>query len=41
MAKSADVIAQFRADQRPTDIAKSVGIGRASVYRILSGVGLV
>jgi DNA invertase Pin-like site-specific DNA recombinase len=40
-AKSADVIAQFKADQRPTDIAKSIGIGRASVYRILSGAGLV
>src|SRR5271157_5898060 len=40
-AKSDDVIAQFKANQRPTDIAKSVGIGRASVYRILSGAGLV
>jgi DNA invertase Pin-like site-specific DNA recombinase len=40
-AKSEDVIAKFKADQRPTDIAKSVGIGRASVYRILSGAGLV
>jgi DNA invertase Pin-like site-specific DNA recombinase len=34
-AKSKDVIAQFKADQRPTEIAKSLGIGRASVYRIL------
>jgi DNA invertase Pin-like site-specific DNA recombinase len=40
-AKSADVIAKFKADQRPTDIAKSVGIGRASVYRILNSAGLV
>ena len=40
-AKSEDVIAKFKADQRPTDIARSVGIGRASVYRILSGAGLV
>jgi DNA invertase Pin-like site-specific DNA recombinase len=40
-AKSADVIAKFKADQRPTDIAKSVGIGRASVYRILNDAGLV
>src|SRR5271170_1834452 len=40
-AKSEDVIAKFKADQRPPDIARSVGIGRASVYRILSGAGLV
>jgi len=40
-ASSADVIAQFKADQRPTDIAKSIGIGRASVYRILGDAGLV
>lgn len=40
-AKSGDVIAKFKADQRPTDIAKSVGIGRASVYRILNSAGLV
>jgi DNA invertase Pin-like site-specific DNA recombinase len=40
-AKSGDVIAQFKADQRPTDIAKSIGIGRASVYRILNNAGLV
>lgn len=40
-AKSADVIAKFKADQRPSDIAKSVGIGRASVYRILNRAGLV
>jgi DNA invertase Pin-like site-specific DNA recombinase len=38
-AKSGDVIAKFKADQRPSDIAKSLGIGRASVYRILSGTG--
>jgi DNA invertase Pin-like site-specific DNA recombinase len=40
-AKSADVIAKFKADQRPSDIAKSIGIGRASVYRILTEAGLV
>jgi DNA invertase Pin-like site-specific DNA recombinase len=40
-AKSADVMAKFKADQRPTDIAKSLAIGRASVYRILSRAGLV
>jgi len=40
-AKSEDVIAKFKADQRPPDIARSVGIGRASVYRILSEAGLV
>lgn len=40
-AKGQEVIAQFRANQRPTDIARSVGIARASVYRILSGAGLV
>ncbi len=40
-AKSEDVIAKFKADQRATDIAKSVGIGRASVYRILNNAGLV
>jgi DNA invertase Pin-like site-specific DNA recombinase len=40
-AKSADVIAKFKADQRPSDIAKSVGIGRASVYRILNDARLV
>jgi DNA invertase Pin-like site-specific DNA recombinase len=40
-AKSEDVIAKFKADQRPTDIAKSVGIGRASVYRILNHAGLL
>jgi DNA invertase Pin-like site-specific DNA recombinase len=40
-AKSEEVIAKFKSDQRPTDIAKSVGIGRASVYRILNDAGLV
>jgi DNA invertase Pin-like site-specific DNA recombinase len=39
-AKSEEVIAEFKANQRPTDIAKSVGIGRASVYRILNDAGL-
>ncbi len=40
-AKSEAVIAKFKADERPTDIAKSIGIGRASVYRILNDAGLV
>jgi DNA invertase Pin-like site-specific DNA recombinase len=40
-AKSEEVIAKFKADQRPTEIAKSIGIGRASVYRILNSAGLV
>jgi DNA invertase Pin-like site-specific DNA recombinase len=40
-AKSEEVIAEFTASRRPTDIAKSVGIGRASVYRILNEAGLV
>lgn len=40
-AKSEAVIAKFKADQRPTEIAKSEGIGRASVYRILNDAGLV
>jgi DNA invertase Pin-like site-specific DNA recombinase len=40
-AKSDEVIAKFKASQRPTDIAKSIGIGRASVYRILNGAGLI
>jgi len=40
-AKSEDVIGKFKAEQRPSDIAKSVGIGRASVYRILNDAGLV
>jgi DNA invertase Pin-like site-specific DNA recombinase len=33
--------AKVKANQRPTDIAKSMGIGRASVYRILNDAGLV
>ena len=40
-AKSDAVIAAFKADTRPTDIARNVGIGRASVYRILKEAGLV
>ena len=40
-AKGQEVIAKFKADQRPAEIAKSLGIGRASVYRILSDPGLV
>ncbi len=34
-AKSEAVVARYRANERPTDIAKALGIGRASVYRIL------
>jgi DNA invertase Pin-like site-specific DNA recombinase len=34
-AKSDAVVARYRAKERPTDIAKVLGIGRASVYRIL------
>jgi DNA invertase Pin-like site-specific DNA recombinase len=40
-AKSEDVIARFKTNQRPTEIAKLLGIGRASVYRILNDAGLV
>ena len=40
-AKSEEVVAKFKAAQRPADIARSVGIGRASVYRILNNAGLV
>ncbi len=34
-AKSADVLALFKAGKGASEIAKEVGIGRASVYRIL------
>jgi DNA invertase Pin-like site-specific DNA recombinase len=40
-AKSAEVIDLFRANERPMEIARSVGIGRASVYRILNDAGLL
>jgi DNA invertase Pin-like site-specific DNA recombinase len=40
MAKSAEVIALHRAANTPAMIAREVGIGRASVYRILSSAGL-
>jgi DNA invertase Pin-like site-specific DNA recombinase len=40
-AKSEEVIGLFKANGRPTEIARSVGIGRASVYRILNEAGLV
>jgi DNA invertase Pin-like site-specific DNA recombinase len=40
-AKTDEVIAMFKADKKPTDIAKSLAIGRASVYRILNVAGLV
>jgi DNA invertase Pin-like site-specific DNA recombinase len=40
-AKSGEVTALFKADKKPSDIARLVGIGRASVYRILSDAALV
>jgi DNA invertase Pin-like site-specific DNA recombinase len=40
-AKTEEVISMFKSNGKPTDIARSIGIGRASVYRILSGAGLV
>jgi DNA invertase Pin-like site-specific DNA recombinase len=39
-AKSAEVIALHQAAKTPAMIAREVGIGRASVYRILSSAGL-
>ena len=36
MAKSDDVRALKAKGMKPNDIAKEVGIGRASVYRILA-----
>jgi len=39
-AKSGEVIALFKADKKPSDIARLVGIGRASVYRILNDASL-
>ncbi len=38
-AKSDEVLALFKAGKGASEIAKEVGIGRASVYRILSDVG--
>ena len=40
-AKSEEVIALFKANERPSEIAKLVHIGRASVYRILNDGGLI
>ena len=40
-ARSAEVIAKFKSKERPSDIARTVGIGRASVYRILNEAGMV
>jgi DNA invertase Pin-like site-specific DNA recombinase len=40
-AKSEEVIALFKANGRPSEIARSVEIGRVSVYRILNGAGLI
>lgn len=36
-AKSAEVLALHKAGKNPTEIAKAVGIGRGSVYRIIQG----
>ena len=36
-AKSAEVLALHEAGRNPTEIAKAVGIGRGSVYRIIQG----
>ncbi|MER8704948.1 recombinase family protein [Mesorhizobium sp. M1088] len=33
--KTSDVVSMHRAGRKPTDIAKELGIGRSSVYRIL------
>ncbi len=38
-AKTDDVLALFKAGKGASEIAKEVGIGRASVYRILSDAG--
>jgi DNA invertase Pin-like site-specific DNA recombinase len=40
-AKSEEVISRFRANGRPSEIARSIGIGRASVYRILRDAELI
>jgi DNA invertase Pin-like site-specific DNA recombinase len=39
-ARSEEVIARFRGKEKPSDIARSLAIGRASVYRILNAAGL-
>jgi Resolvase, N terminal domain len=40
-AKSAEVIAMFKVNQKPSEIARLASIGRASVYRILNDGHLV
>jgi DNA invertase Pin-like site-specific DNA recombinase len=40
-AKRAEVIAMFKVNGKPSEVARSIGIGRASVYRILNEAGLV
>jgi DNA invertase Pin-like site-specific DNA recombinase len=40
-AKSDDVISLHKAQKNPATIAREVGIGRASVYRILGDAGLI
>ncbi|MER8445626.1 recombinase family protein [Mesorhizobium sp. M1066] len=36
--KTSDVVSMHRAGKKPTDIAKALGVGRSSVYRILAAV---
>jgi DNA invertase Pin-like site-specific DNA recombinase len=38
--KSADVLKMYSEGQRPAHIAKHLGIGRASVYRIIAGCAM-
>ncbi len=40
-AKSDEVIIKFKSNQKPSEIARTTGIGRASVYRILKEAALV
>ena len=40
-AKAADAVKLFREGQRVSDVAKALGIGRASVYRALADAGVV
>jgi DNA invertase Pin-like site-specific DNA recombinase len=39
-AKSGEVIAMFKLNQKPIEIGRTTGISRASVYRILNDAGL-
>jgi DNA invertase Pin-like site-specific DNA recombinase len=40
-AKANDVIARFNGGERVIEIARAVGVGRASCYRILTDGGLI